>query len=211
MLTLFFAPENVAFTAALALMVVIGLVEALGLGAGLAADVDVGAEVDIDADTSAAGSVLQWLNVGRLPFLAFLVVALTSFGLIGLIGQRALLGISGYMLPALIAVPAAFVAALPVTRVLSAGLARILPRDETTAVGLDTLIGRMATIVLGSATQGNAAQAKVRDQHGQTHYLMVEPDRPEVTFSENETVLLVRRSGSTFFAIRSDSDALSVG
>ncbi|MEM6834408.1 MAG: YqiJ family protein [Sphingomonadales bacterium] len=211
MLELFFAQENVAFTAALALMIVIGLVEALGLGAGLSADIDLDADVDVDADVSAAGSVLQWLNVGRLPFLAFLVVALTSFGMIGLIGQRILFGATGMMLPAMVAVPAAFFAGLPVTRILSAGLARILPKDETTAVGLDTLIGRMATIVLGSASNGNPAQAKVRDQHGQTHYVMVEPDRTAVTFDQSETVLLVRRSGSTFFAIRAESDALSAG
>lgn len=213
MLAFLLAPENIAFSAAFVLMALIGLMEVFGLGAGLIGDVDVGvdAEIDADADISAAGSVLQWLNLGRLPLLAFLVVLLTSFALTGLIAQRLLLGATGMLLPLVIAAPAAFVASLPVTRVLSAGLARIMPRDETTAVSLDSLVGRLATIVLGTAGHQSPAEARVRDRHGQTHYIMVEPDRPEVTFKQTETVLLVRRSGSTFYAIRPDSDALSSG
>ena len=44
------------------------------------------------------------------------------------------------------------------------------------------LVGRMATIVLGTARQGSPAQAKVRDQHGQTHYVMLEPDEDGASF-----------------------------
>lgn len=195
--------NNVAFVAALVLMLLIGLVEVLGFGGGLAA----GESLDTDGQIGGV-SALSWLNVGRLPLLMLIVVFLFSFGVTGLIGQRILFGATGGTAPVYLAGPAAFLVALPVTRAFSRFIARIMPRDETTAVSRDSLIGRVAVIVTGEARQRHAAQARVRDEHGQAHYVMVEPDNAGDIFPQGASLLLVRRAGATYFAIHNNSASL---
>lgn len=192
MLAFLIAPENVAFSAALLLMLLIGAVEAVGLGASAA---------DLDAPNGPGGDLLGWLGVGRLPLLMLLVVALAAFGLAGLALQQTALALTGGLLPALAAAGVALTAALPLTGVLARGLARVLPRDETTAVGLDSLIGRRARIVVGTASAGSPARARVHDAFGQPHYVLVEPNEAEQRFAEGLDVLLVRREGGSFRAI----------
>ena len=192
MLELMTAPANLPFSAALAVMLLIGLAEAVGLGAS-AAHID----AHIDGDTD----LLAWLGVGRVPLLILLVVFLTLFGLLGLAIQQVATNLTAAPLSLAIAIPAAALAALPATGLLSRGLARILPRDETTAVSLDTLVGKRGTITIGTARRGSPAQARVRDVHGQSHYVMVEPQNEDHPIGEGETVLLVRRDGHVFTAL----------
>ncbi|HEX2560372.1 YqiJ family protein [Phenylobacterium sp.] len=191
MIAFLLAPQNVPFVAALVLMLLIGLVELSGFGGA--------ADFDIDPDTP---SLLAWLNLGRLPMLMLLVVFLFAFGTVGLIAQRIVAALFGGPAPALLAVPAAVAAAFPLTRIFSRLFARFVPTDETTAVSRDSLIGRVAVIVTGEAKPGSAAQARARDAHGQPHYVMVEPDEPEEILAEGETVIIVRRAGAKFFAVR---------
>ena len=199
------AGDNVPFVAALVLMLLIGIVEALGLGGGMA----IGEGLEVDADVNVeTPSLLSWINVGRLPLLMLIVVFLFAFGMTGLIGQRIVFGVTSLTAPWWLASPLAFAVALPVTRVFGRGVAKIMPKDETSAVSRDTLVGRIAVIVTGEARSGSAAQARVRDEHGQTHYIMVEPDTAADVFSQGASVLLVRRAGATFFAIHNMSASL---
>lgn len=193
MLELLTAPEAVAFTAALALMLLIGLVEALGLGAS-------GFDVDLGADVEHAG-LLGWLGVGRVPLLVVLIAFLAAFGVIGLAAQQIATGLTGQPVGAVLAIPAAAVAALPVTALLGRGLARVMPHDETTAYDVADLAGRPATIIVGVAREGSPARARVLDPHGQAHHVLVEPNDAATTFAEGDVVLLVRREGSVFRAI----------
>lgn len=187
------APENMVFAAALLLMLLIGAVEAVGLGAG-----SFGAELPVDAD---AGDLLGWLGVGRVPLLVLLIAFLAIFGLLGLAGQQLATAFTGAPLTPWLAAPAAAVAALPLTGVAARGFARVLPQDETSAVELDELLRRSATIVTGEARHGHPARARAEDRFGQAHYIMVEPDRPGAVFREGEAVLLARREGHIFRAI----------
>ena len=92
------------------------------------------------------------------------------------------------------------VAALPVTGVFARPLGRILPKDHTTAVSTESLIGRRATITDGVARTGSPARARVKDVHGQTHYVMVEPHEASSEIHAGDEVLLVRREGGQFYA-----------
>lgn len=195
------APEAIVFTAALVLMLLIGLVEALGLGAS-GVDVDLGVDLD-------HGGLLGWLGVGRVPLLVMLVAFLAAFGVIGLAGQQIAAAVTGASLPALAAVPAAAIAALPVTALLGRGLARVMPHDETTAYDLADLTGRTATIVVGRAREGSPARARVLDPHGQAHHVLVAPNDAAAVFEEGDTVLLVRREGDIFRGITYDSPRFS--
>lgn len=190
-LSFLLAPENVAFSTALVLMLLIGAVEAVGLGMG-------GADLDSDGLDNA---LLGWLGVGRLPLLMLLVVALASFGLVGLAIQQVMLGATGALLPGWIAVPGAALVSLPVTSVVGRAVARIMPRDDTTAVSLDTLIGRRATVVVGIARIGSPARARAYDIHGQSHYVLVEPNTEDEQLAEGDEVLLVSREPHHFRAV----------
>jgi membrane protein implicated in regulation of membrane protease activity len=188
MLEIIAAPANLPFSVALLLMLMIGAVEALGLGASAV-------HLDLHADAD-GGDLLGWLGIGQVPLLMLLVVFLAFFGLIGLAIQQ----FAG-PLTLWIAAPAAAAAALPVTGLGARGLARIMPQDETTAVSLDTLVGRRATITIGTARRGSPAQARVRDAYEQVHYVMVEPYDDTHAIGEGETVRLDRREGHVFFAV----------
>lgn len=206
MLTFLTSGDNVPFFAALLLMLLIGLVEALGLGGG--AVLGDGVDADLDGDLDGHASLLNWLNVGKLPLLMLIVVFLFSFGLVGLILQQVIAGIFGRPGPWWLAAPLAVAAALPFTRLFGRGVSKILPSDETTAVARETLVGRWATIVTGKAEVGSAAQARVRDVHGQTHYVMIEPDDAGEVFEEGSEVIIVRHAGARFFAIQNTSASL---
>ncbi|HEY0011864.1 MAG TPA: YqiJ family protein [Allosphingosinicella sp.] len=192
------APENLPFAVALVLMLMIGAVEALGLGVG-AVGLDASADVDADAD------LLGWLGLGRIPLLMLIVVLLAIFGLVGITGQQIAAAFLGAPLSPWIAGPAAFVAALPLTGLAARGLQRVLPADETTAISLEDLVGRRATVVVGTARQGSPARASVRDRHGLTHYVMAEPTDGQAV-AEGGTLLLVRREGEIFVGLAEGQD-----
>jgi len=137
-----------------------------------------------------------------------IVIFLFAFGVTGLVLQQLIAGVFRHPAPIWIAGPLAAAVALPFTRVLSGLLARILPGDETTAVSRETLVGRVAVVVTGAARVGSPAQARVRDAHGQTHYVMVEPDDEGEVFEQGASVIIVRNAGARFLAIRNESEAL---
>ncbi len=189
MLEVVAASESIVFVVALGVMLLIGVLELVGFGAG-------GADLDVDAP-----DMLGWLGVGRLPFLMLLVVFLSCFGIIGLVAQQASFDLRGALIDPLLAVPGAALLALPTTGVVANLLAKVMPRDHTTAIDLDVLVGRRGRVVTGTATAGNAARARVEDQHGQAHYVMVEPNTADAPLREGDTILLVRREGDMFRAI----------
>jgi hypothetical protein len=186
MLDFIAAPENLPFSVALLVMLLIGIVEAVGLGLGAL-------HLDVDADVDGGGDLLAWLGVGRVPILMLLVVFLAVFGMVGITIQQLFGPLSPWLASAV-----AGVAALPLTGIGARGLARIMPQDETTAVSLDSLVGKRGTITVGTARAGSPAQARVRDVHGQPHYVMVEPHDAAHPIAEGETVLLIGRDGNIF-------------
>ncbi|WP_339710572.1 OB-fold-containig protein [uncultured Sphingosinicella sp.] len=189
MLDFFGASETIVFSGAIVFMFLIGLLETIGLGS---------ATVDLDMD---AESPLAWLGLGEVPLLIVIVAFLATFGVIGLAGQQLFLAFTGGLAPALLAVPAAVLAALPATSVVARWLGRIIPRDETTAIDPSMMVGKTATILVGRAARGSPARARALDHFGQAHNLMVEPDNDEDIFGEGTHVLLVRREGNVFRAI----------
>ena len=194
MLEFIAAPANLPFTVALLVMLMIGAVEALGLGASAA-------HFDMDADAHFGGEWLDWLGVGRVPLLILLVVFLAIFGMVGITIQQVAAAVFGSPLNPWIAGPAAAVAALPLTGLGARGLARIIPQDETTAVSIESLVGKRGTITIGTARRGSPAQARVRDVYGQPHYVMVEPHDEAHPIAEGEDVLLIRRDGNVFIGL----------
>lgn len=158
--------------------------------------------------TSALSKILGWLCVGKVPVLILLVAFLTVFGLAGLFVQLIFQSVTGALLPGFIASIPAFIVAVPFVRVIGKGLSKLIPKDETSAVKRDSFVGRIATVTIGTARFGYPAQAKLQDAFGQTHYVMVEPDSGDISFSTGAQVLLVEKHGTTFRGILNTSSAL---
>ncbi len=201
---LFLAPESWPFTVAALLLVAIAVVEGLALlvGMSLSSWLDHFVPDAAHGVEGVSDSWLGWLHVGKVPILVLLVILLTAFALIGYVLNALVHGTFGFYPPAPVSAVAAFLGALPVVRMSGAAIARLIPRDETTAVGFDSLVGRVAVVVTGTARANYPAEARVKNEHGQTLYVRVEPDGADLQFGAGESVLLVRQiSGSRFLAI----------
>jgi hypothetical protein len=201
---LLLATENWPFTVAACLMLLIAVVEGIALvvGANLSESIEQALPNPWDNVHGTFDKLLGWLYVGRVPFLVLVVLFLASFALTGFSLNLVVHRLLGTWVPTIVSVPVAFVVTLPIVRVLASGLARLIPQDQTFAVSFDTLVGRVATIVNGTARPGYPAQAKVPNEHGQTLYVMVEPETEGVTFQSGERVLLTKQiSGSRFAAV----------
>lgn len=195
--------ESLPFSVALALMLMLALLQVVGAGDLIGGDTD----FDVDAHAGAGGhasldaGLLSIIGIGRVPFLMWLMLLLIVFGLTGLLGQELLISLTGHPLTAWIMGPLAAVVSLPLTGAIARPLGRIMPRDETTAIDVTLLVGREAQIVIGTATQGSPARGRVVDHYGHPHHVMVEPDNEGQRFVQGEKVLLVRREGDLFRAI----------
>jgi hypothetical protein len=195
-----FAAQTWPFTVATFLMLLIAVVEGIAMlvGATLSESLQQALPDSWD-DVGPFDKLLGWLYVGRVPMLVLLVLFLAGFALTGFALNMAAYRFFGGWAPLLISVPAALFASLPIVHILGAGLARIIPQDQTYAVSFESLVGRVATIVTGTARQGYPAQARVPNEHGQNLYVMVEPDAEGVTFKSGERILLTKQiSGSRF-------------
>ncbi len=222
MMLFLLAPENKPFAVALMLMLLISLLEGITTILGVAASnllesllPDLGelpeGEVDFEGghgSPSSLSRVLGWLRIGEVPILILFIIFLSAFGLIG-VGLQSFSSRSfGFFMPVWAATLFSLGASFPLVRICGGFLARYMPGDETYAVSSDTFIGRVAVVTLGKAAPGSPAEAKLRDLHGQTHYIMVEPDGADETFEQNSRVLLVSREGAVFKGTRNMSDAL---
>ena len=223
LLSYFGEPANYPFLVALFVVFVLAAIEGVGLliGAGIFGfldgvlpDIDLGTELDIDIDMpdmqtpSMTGQFLTWLRMGRVPVVFSLIVLLVAFGLIGLTIQGLSLSIFGSALPAIVAVLPALLLSIPVLSLGNRFLALVLPRDETSAISRNRLIGKIATITLGEARHDFPAQAKVTDRFGLTHYIMLAPDNEDESYRQGDRLLLVRLCDNTYYGIQSTSNAL---
>lgn len=207
-------PHNLPFAIAAILLVFIALAQVIGMG-----DLFDGADADFDLDVDApdglsSGGMVEGafslLGLGRVPFLIWLVVLLLIFAGVGVAGQELAISLIGTPLSPALAALVAAVFALPLNGLATRPLERLLPKDETSAVGLGSLIRRDAVIQIGSARQGSPARSKVIDMHGHPHFVMVEPHDPSAVLNEGETVLLVRREGETFYAVQYENPLLGI-
>lgn len=199
-MSLLTAPETWLFGTSLAIMACLGLIEAVGL---LVAASPSSLLENLLPDTpDGVDTPLDWLHVGKVPMLVLLVLFLAGFSLAGYALQALVLALAGTLLAAWVAAIPAVLAGLMTVAGLGGLLARILVKNETRAVSEQSLLGRSGVIIQGIASQGMAAQAKVRDIHGHMHYVLVEPDLAGETFAEGSDVLLVRKEGARFRCLR---------
>ncbi|RYG45635.1 DUF1449 family protein [bacterium] len=189
------------FTIALAIVVGLLIVEVVSLLLGFALSDVVDVALDTDADLPDA---VEWFGIGHVPVMILLPMFLGGFGFTGFVIQSAT---GGTLSPWIAAIPA-LIGALALTRFGGRALGNFFTRDETTAVTAESLIGHTAVITLGATRFGEPSQAKLRDPHGQMHYVLVEPVREGDSFDNGERVILVRRDGPKYYVVADDPEAI---
>lgn len=210
-------PYNLPFAVAIALLVFVAIIQIFGLADMFGADAEI--DLDLDAEMDGADAIsgsgfmeglLSLIGLGRVPFLVWLTMFLVLFAAIGVSGQALAINLLGAPLHSGVAALLAGIGTLPVNGIVSRPIGAILPKDETSAVGLNSLVRRDAEIQTGTARAGSPARAKVIDMHGQPHFVMVEPHDPAAELKEGETVMLARREGGTFYAVQYENPLLGI-
>lgn len=206
---------STALALGLALTLLVALLAIMGGGFGdsdldLDADIDTDLDADVDADIpeSLITNALGWLDIGEVPKSILLIAFLFTFGIVGLTAQTILSNTTGLLVTPWIIAPLAIIPAVLSVRASAKAFKKLRLTGESSAVATDSLIGRTATITLGQTTFGRPTQAKVVDQHGRTHHVLVEPARNADQFDRTTPVVLVARKGSKFFVVAENTDDL---
>jgi membrane protein implicated in regulation of membrane protease activity len=192
-------------------LVMAGLVviETVSLIAGLSLSLFIDQGLDLDAysghhadpgTTGFLGGLTGWINAGRVPLLIVIITWLAAFAAAGFAVQTlAMSAVAPLPVPAASLI--AFFLAAPATRFTTRLVSRIIPREETYAVFNDDLVGRVAEVTLGPLDQGPAGRVKVRDSHGNWHFLMAKAAEGHPPVPVGAEALLVDRDGPVFLVI----------
>ncbi|WP_026339261.1 OB-fold-containig protein [Psychromonas ossibalaenae] len=203
MLAFFLADFNLPYSSALAIVLGLAFIEGAGLIIGLSLgsllddllpmDLDINADPNLPAGGLTA--VLGWLYLKQLPFLVWLLLFLSGFGIAGLTLNFII------NLPLFLSLPFALLAAVFISRLLGRQIARIIPKNESSALSNTSFSGKLATITIGRASKGNAAEAVLHDEFNQKHYVMVEPEQESLVFEQGTQVVLIEKLKSSWTAV----------
>lgn len=167
-----------------------------GIAVDTTFDVAPGVEADVDALLAASAegapatqdAPVTLLGLGRVPFAIWLAAVLLGFGLTGVLVQA----VSGAVLPGWLAAIPAALAGLGFARRFAGVFARMVPQHESTATGPQFLGGLRGVVSQGTARAGHPAEVRLRDRHGNTHYLRCTPFRDADVIAEGTAVLTLR-------------------
>lgn len=216
--------QNIPFLIAYVVMLAFGLVAVIGgaVGHGHDHDADVGGhdiahgadghlpgDLNHDGHVDFGDTVLGFLGLGKAPLTMLLVSFAWCFGSCGFVTQWIAKGIAEALLPAGAAALIALFPALVLHSFVARGIGYFTSREDSTAVHSDSFVGKTATVVIGQTTKGKPTQAKLKDQHGQTHYVLVEPHRDEDVLNAGEEVIIVARRGTLFEVMPNDFDLIA--
>ena len=169
-----------------------------------ATDVGIGdfSDGEIEIQGNFISKYVAWIKVNNVPLLILCVVYMGTFSTIGYIGQNFALRILGNPIEIWIATIIAGILALPLYKVIAQFLADKLFKEETSAISEKTFVGKIIEINTGVARVGLPAEGKYKDQFGQLHYFMVEPDNTKDQFYQGDMVKLIKYENKIFKAIK---------
>jgi membrane protein implicated in regulation of membrane protease activity len=197
----FLQPEVRPFAIAAIMIGIVGAIETLSMLIGVSLSELLGKAISVDHNSdSTFVNALCWLNVGGVPLLVFILLALGLFSIAGFLIQDAARLVMA-PLPASIAALGAVAVSLPLLRASTREVARLIPQDETYAVSLSDLIGRVGQVVVGPLDQGLPGRVRVKDVHDNWHTVTASaaPDSPPL--QKGARVLLVDCRDRLFIAI----------
>ena len=207
MFTFLLADMNLLYTLAISIVLLFLFLELLGLIVGISLLDLLDSISPINANSSlpitdgGVSNLLDWLCLTKLPMLVWLIIALTHFAIIGYSINYAVLTSLEWQLQLIFILPTTVFFTLIMTHFFGSVLAKIMPRNETTAVSTSTFIGKAAKITMGTASSGNPAEALLLDDFNQKHYIMVEPEFEKEYLPQGTEVVIVEKLNGTWLAI----------
>lgn len=202
----FLADGNFWFNVSIGAVFTLCLLELASLffGISLLGVFDNASDIDVDGDVeiSSFSGLFSWLSIDKLPIMIWLVLLLTAFGIVGYSANYIAVKVADELAPAYVSIPAAFILGLLITGRTGALIARLMPKNESSALREDDFVGSVANITLGTANMGSPAEAKFVDHHNQQHYVMVEPMESNDSFVQGDQVVLVQKVSSGWLATR---------
>jgi hypothetical protein len=199
-------PEVRPFAIAAAMILIVGTLEVVTMLVGASLSEMLGTSIDFSHPSdNGVINAISWINVGGVPLLIFLLLALGAFSITGFLIQDVARMVAG-PLPASLASLAAVVVSVPLVRGASRGIARIIPKDESYAIGLGDLVGRVGEVVVGPLDQGPPGRVSVADIHGNRHFVLAVAAPSSSPLPQGTLVLLVDRLDTRFVAVRADDE-----
>ncbi|MBW7965407.1 OB-fold-containig protein [Bradyrhizobium sp. BR 10261] len=200
------APEVRPFAIAAAMILIVGTLEVVTMLVGASLSEVLGTSIDFSHPSdNGVINAISWINVGGVPLLIFLLLALGAFSITGFLIQDVARMVAG-PLPASIASLAAVVVSVPLIRGASRGIARIIPKDESYVIGLGDLVGRVGEVVVGPLDQGPPGRVSVADIHGNRHFVLAVAAPDSAPLPQGTLVLLVDRVDTRFVAVKADDE-----
>ncbi|ASW07335.1 OB-fold-containig protein [Rhizobium sp. 11515TR] len=201
---LFLASECAPF--AIAAMILIGLtaIEILSMLLGFSLSELIG-KPHFEGHDGVLAGLLSWINIGGVPLLILIMLALGIFAVTGFAIQT-VADVIWAPLPAIAAAVPALAVTIPLVRGSTRMIARIVPRDETYVVEADDFVGRIGTVSIGPLDQGLPGRVSVKDAHGNWHQLRASAAKGESPLPIGAQVLLVDRKADIFIAVSAPSD-----
>ncbi|MBR0829789.1 DUF1449 family protein [Bradyrhizobium manausense] len=200
------APEVRPFAIAAAMIVIVGSVEVVAMLVGASISEMLGIAVDFSHPSdSGVVNAISWINLGGVPLLIFILLLLGAFSITGFLIQDLARMVAG-PLPVTIASLGALAASIPLVRISSGFIARIIPKDESYAVGLGDLVGRVGEVVIGPLDQGPPGRVSVADVHGNRHFVWAVAAPSSAPLAQGTIVLLVDRIGTRFVAVAASDE-----
>jgi Protein of unknown function (DUF1449) len=200
------APDVRPFAVAAAIIVVLAGIELLATMVGFSISHVMGHEIDLQVEShNAFAGLLFWINAGRVPVLILILLALGVFSIEGFFLQ-AIARHAGMPLPVWIASLAATAGTIPVVRLASRGISRMIPRDETYAVNEADFVGQVAVVSIGPLDQGLPGRVRLKDVFGNWHTVPARASHDSLSLPVGASVLLVDRDAKGFIAISAPED-----
>jgi len=206
MISRFFSdPTNTPFLVSLAILVTLSLIVAVGSILGFIGDLN----IDFDADAASPGEhALDFLGASAIPSSIFVVVSATSFFLAGFIIQSIAYAQTNNFVNGWIAIIPAALVTIFILNATGRTFKKYKVKVDSSAVHGDSFVGKSAVITEGNAKKGLPSQAKLTDQFGQTHYLLVEPVTENDEYPAGTEVIILQRNGSKYIGVSASSENL---
>ena len=136
------------------------------------------------------GSIMGWMNPGHVPSTIFIILFCGIYSILGYSAQWIYDGVMGSFAPSLLAWPVVMALTLPAVRGTSVAIAPVLPKDETNAITLETLVGSSGVVTSGPITSSDFGFARFTDNYGTSHSILVCGEGEESIANGSPVVLI---------------------
>lgn len=210
--------QNAIFTASIIFWMIYLFISLIGGGGSEHIDVGHGVDKDMDVHHGLSSShdgdgfnLLSYLGIGRCPISIVLMLLGVSWGFTGLV-CNGIFDATKIIPPILYFWVSAFMSllvALPFTSYSSRLIAKIMPRKGTTAIELDSLVGRTgeSSVTIDS----KSGRTRVLDVYGSQHNIYCKTSLEDSEIPPNTKVLILSRmSGNGMFVVKKFSDITAI-